>query len=403
MAILTVFFQMLSLLIMIGAGWFMARKGMMDEHTNTQMSKMIVNVFNPMLMISSAAGSVGLIPLSTIVLVGLIAIGMFAILIAAGMILSPLFERQPDQKKIFQMMFVFSNLGFIGIPVVGSILGTQYVVYVTEFLLLYTIVFYTYGVAMMDGKFSLSSLKAMVNPGLISGLAAVLIIVLNIPLFYICVRMQGLKSLLASLYAMSMGSLMLDAFAAVHVFSPRDEPLLACICGGVLLGASMGIMLTVGATTGGTELAARLEYKLRNLSIGRLCLSIDVTVICLYAFTFRSVNNALYGIVAMYISSLTMDTVVYGSINAKIAYIISGHSGEVAKRLLGLDLGITLLDGRGGYSGDRKQVVLCAFKRSQFAVVKATVTAIDPNAFIIVCEAHEVLGEGFGEYSPDSL
>ncbi len=173
MAILTVFFQMLSLLIMIGAGWFMARKGMMDEHTNTQMSKMIVNVFNPMLMISSAAGSVGLIPLSTIVLV---------ILIAAGMILSPLFERQPDQKKIFQMMFVFSNLGFIGIPVVGSILGTQYVVYVTEFLLLYTIVFYTYGVALMDGKFSLSSLKAMVNPGLISGLAAVLIIVLNIPL-----------------------------------------------------------------------------------------------------------------------------------------------------------------------------------------------------------------------------
>ena len=164
MAILTVFFQMLSLLIMIGAGWFMARKGMMDEHTNTQMSKMIVNVFNPMLMISSAAGSVGLIPLSTIVLVGLIAIGMFAILIAAGMILSPLFERQPDQKKIFQMMFVFSNLGFIGIPVVGSILGTQHVVYVTEFLLLYTIVFYTYGVALMDGKFSLSSLKAMVNP-----------------------------------------------------------------------------------------------------------------------------------------------------------------------------------------------------------------------------------------------
>lgn len=182
MAILTVFFQMLSLLIMIGAGWFMARKGMMDEHTNTQMSKMIVNVFNPMLMISSAASSVGLIPLSTIVLVGLIAIGMFAILIAAGMILSPLFERQPDQKKIFQMMFVFSNLGFIGIPVVSSILGAAYVVYVTEFLLIYTIVFYTYGVALMDGKFSASSVKSMLNPGTISGLAALLIIICNIQL-----------------------------------------------------------------------------------------------------------------------------------------------------------------------------------------------------------------------------
>lgn len=182
MAIFTVFFQMLSLLIMIGAGWFMARKGMMDEHTNTQMSKMIVSVFNPMLMISSAAGSVGLIPLDTIVLVGLIALGMFTLLILAGMVLSPLFEKRPDQKKIYQMMFVFSNLGFIGIPVVSSILGAQYVVYVTEFLVLYTIVFYTYGVTLMDGKFSLSSLKAMVNPGLISGVAAILIIVLNIPL-----------------------------------------------------------------------------------------------------------------------------------------------------------------------------------------------------------------------------
>ena len=128
MAIFTVFFQMLSLLIMIGAGWFMARKGMMDEHTNTQMSKMIVSVFNPMLMISSAAGSVGLIPLDTIVLVGLIALGMFTLLILAGMVLSPLFEKRPDQKKIYQMMFVFSNLGFIGIPVVSSILGAQYVV-----------------------------------------------------------------------------------------------------------------------------------------------------------------------------------------------------------------------------------------------------------------------------------
>ena len=82
---------------------------------------------------------------------------------------------------------------------------------------------------------------------------------------------------------------------------------------------------------------------------------------------------------------------------------VSSRSGEIAKELLGMNLGITLLDGRGGFSGDRKQVVLCAFKRNQIAAIKAAVTAIDPIAFIIVCEAHEVLGEGFGEYSPDSL
>lgn len=229
-------------------------------------------------------------------------------------------------------------------------------------------------------------------------------IVMNIPLFYLGVRRQGVKLLVSSLYAMSVGSLMLDGMAAVYTFSPMEEPLLACIYGGVLLGVSMGLMLTVGATTGGTELAARLlKYKLRNLSIGRLCLSIDVVVIFLYALTFRNFNNALYGIVAMYISSLAMDALVYGSVNAKIAYIISSRSGEVARLLLTMDLGVTLLNGKGGFSGDEKQVVLCAFKRSQIAAIKAAVTAIDRNAFIIVCEAHEVLGEGFGEYTPDSL
>lgn len=228
-------------------------------------------------------------------------------------------------------------------------------------------------------------------------------IVLNVPLFYIGVRKQGVKLLVSSLFAMSVGSLMLDGLAMVYTFQPM-EPLLACIYGGVLLGVSLGLMLTVGATTGGTELAARLlKYKLRHLSIGRLCLSIDVIVICLYALTFHSVNNALYGIIAMYISSLAMDTVIYGSINAKIAYIISSRSSEIAGRLLSMDLGVTLLDGRGGFSGDKKQVVLCAFKPSQIAAIKGAVTGIDPNAFIIVCNAHEVLGEGFGEYTPDSL
>ena len=128
-----------------------------------------------------------------------------------------------------------------------------------------------------------------------------------------------------------------------------------------------------------------------------------MTVIILYAMTFHNINYTLYGIVSMYISSLAIDAVVYGSINAKMAYIISSSGEEMTKRLLDLDLGITILKGRGGFSGNEKQVVLCAFKRSQIAAIKSAVTDVDPKAFVIVCEAHEVLGEGFGEYSPDSL
>jgi hypothetical protein len=182
MTIFTVFFQMLSLLIMIGTGFFAAKKGMLDEHTNGQMSKMIVNIFNPLLILSGCANSVGLVSLETMGIVGLIALGMFAVFIAVGMLLSRFFDREPQQRKIFQMMFVFSNLGFIGIPVVSSILGEEYVVYVTEFLLIYTLVFYTYGIALMDGSFSLSSLKSMINPGTVSGTAALLVILLGIQL-----------------------------------------------------------------------------------------------------------------------------------------------------------------------------------------------------------------------------
>lgn len=231
----------------------------------------------------------------------------------------------------------------------------------------------------------------------------VTVIVLNVPLFLIGVRKLGLGLLISSLYAMAVGSLMIDGLNMIYTFPPM-EPLLATIYGGVLLGVSMGLLLSVGATTGGTELAARLlKLKLRHLSIGRLCLVLDVTVITLYALTFRSINNALYGIIAMYISSLAMDAVVYGSINAKMAYIISDHSQEITEKLLGMDLGVTLLKGKGGYTGGEKNVVLCAFKRSQIAALKANVMAVDPTAFIIVCEAHEILGEGFGEYSPDGL
>lgn len=228
------------------------------------------------------------------------------------------------------------------------------------------------------------------------------VLVMNVPLLILGVRRQGVKLLVATLYATAVSSLMIDGLAMVYTF-PAMDPLLACIYGGVLMGVSMALLLMMGGTTGGSDLAARLlKYRLRSVSIGRLCLFIDAAVVTLYAITFRNLNNALYGIISMYICSVAMDAVVYGS-NAKMAYIISSRSGEIARLLLEMNLGVTLLDGRGGFSGDEKQVVLCAFKRSQIAPIKATVTEVDPNAFIIVCEAHEVLGEGFGEYSPDSL
>ncbi len=182
MAFFTIFFQMLARLIMIFTGYFFSKTGMMDEHTNIHMSRMIASVFNPVLILSNAANAVGQIPLRTMGLVALIAVAMFAAFIVFGMVLSPFFSQNKEQQKIFQLMFVFSNLGFIGIPVVTSVLGSQYVVYVIEFILVYNFIFYTYGVALMEGKLSASSLKALVNPGTVFGVVALFLIILGIRL-----------------------------------------------------------------------------------------------------------------------------------------------------------------------------------------------------------------------------
>lgn len=226
---------------------------------------------------------------------------------------------------------------------------------------------------------------------------------LNLPLMVVGVKKLGWSVLVRTLFATAAGSLIIDGLNMVYIFPPMD-PLLAAVYGGVLLGFSLGLLMRVGATTGGTELAARLlKFKLHHLSIGKLCLTIDVTVIILYALTFQNLNNALYGIISMYIACKVMDMVVYGSANAKLMYIISDQSSRITEYILGKEMGVTLLKGQGAYTGADKQVILCAVHRNVIVPIKAAVNAIDPNAFIIVCEAHEVLGEGFGEYDPSSL
>ena len=229
------------------------------------------------------------------------------------------------------------------------------------------------------------------------------VFVMNVPLMIIGIKKQGWSILFTTIYAIAVSSAMIDAMDAFINF-PSTEPLLACIYGGVVLGISLGIMMLKSATTGGTELAARLlKYVFKSISIGKICLIIDVTVICIYALTFRSLDNALYGIIAMYVSSLAMDMVVYGSANAKLAYIISDKGEEIKQKLMSMGLGATIFNGSGAFTGNTKNVLLCAAKPNKIARIKAAVINLDPKGFVIVTDAKEVLGEGFGEYSNDSL
>ena len=231
----------------------------------------------------------------------------------------------------------------------------------------------------------------------------VMTLVMNIPLFILGLKLLGKGVLISSLYAMTVSSLMIDGINAIHSFQPL-EPVLACVYGGLICGVGFGIMLREGATTGGTELAARLiKLKVQQLPIGKLCLMIDLVVIVTYSLTFRQLTQALYCIAMLYICTTVMDKVVYGGNAAKMAYIISERHDEITRKLLELDLGVTLLDGTGAYAHRPAQVILCAFSRSYIIPVKKLVQQIDPNAFVIVCDTHEILGEGFGSYDPQGL
>lgn len=225
------------------------------------------------------------------------------------------------------------------------------------------------------------------------------VFVMNVPLMILGIRKQGWSLLFSSVYAIFISSLMIDGMNLLVTF-PQTEPLLACLYGGVLLGVSIGLMMQKNATTGGTELAARLlKYKFHNISIGKLCLFIDVAIICLYALTFKSLDTVLYGILAMYVSSIAMDMVVYGSINAKLAYIISDKSDEIKQKLLDMSIGVTVINGSGAFTGNQKNVLMCAAKPNKIALIKSAVMELDHKGFVIVTDAKEVFGEGFGEYN----
>ena len=230
------------------------------------------------------------------------------------------------------------------------------------------------------------------------------VIVLNIPLFLLGWRLLGGHLLISSLFAMAVSSVFIDLIDSLYQFPPMD-PLLACIFGGVLLGLSLGLVFQQGATTGGTDLLARLiKLKLSWLPMGKLLLAVDLVVIVAVSVVFQNLFSALYGLVSLYISSLVMDGVLYGMDQAKVAYIISNRPKEISDTIVReLDRGVTILHGMGAYSGADKEVLFCAFKQRQIVALKRVVKEIDPSAFLIVCEAHEVLGEGFREYTQNDL
>lgn len=230
------------------------------------------------------------------------------------------------------------------------------------------------------------------------------VIVLNVPLFLLGWKLLGGRMLVSSLIAMALSSLAVDLIAAVHTFSPMD-PMLAAVLGGAALGLSLGMVFSQQATTGGTDLVARLlKLKFAWLPMGKLMMMVDLVVIAAVSLAFRSLNSALYGVIALYVSSVVMDKVLYGLDTSKVAYIISQHPQQVIQAISQeLERGVTILHGAGAFSGEEKEVLMCAFKQRQIVTLKQAVKEVDPEAFLIVCDAYDVLGQGFHTYQKHDI
>ena len=166
----------------------------------------------------------------------------------------------------------------------------------------------------------------------------------------------------------------------------------------------LGLVFSQGATSGGTDIIGKLlKLKFPWLPTGKLVMVPDMAVVVLAALVFGTVNAALYGLIQMYLLAKVMDGVLYGWDTSRVAYIITDRWEETARGLLDMERGVTLLQGRGAYTGAEKQVLLVAFKQKEIVPIKRMLREIDPQAFFIVCDAHEVLGEGFGDYQKEEI
>ena len=272
-----------------------------------------------------------------------------------------------------------------------------------------------FGSAVFSAGFAFFLQPNDMSPGGISGLALVAVellgfgsvgmlsILINLPLFLLGGKKIGKRFFFGSALGMLLSSALIDAFSALGL--PPVEPLLGVLYGGVICGVGLGIVFVSGTSTGGSDILVRLlKLRYRNVPIGQISMYFDALVVLLTGLVFRDLNKALYTGVTVVLCGKLVDAVVYRFDYSKVVLIISREHEAIAREIgQKLDRGATFLQGEGSYTHSPTKVVLTAVKRQQVAELKELVMEIDPNAFVIVQEAHQVLGDGFSRYNKNAL
>lgn len=271
------------------------------------------------------------------------------------------------------------------------------------------------GSALFALGFSCFLMPNDISTGGISGLALVAVellkfgsvgslsVLINLPLFLIAGLKIGKRFFFGSLVGMLASSVLIDAFALLPM--PSTEPLIGALYGGALCGLGLGTVFTAGSSTGGSDIVVRLlKLRYRDVPIGQISMCFDAMVVVITGIVFRDLNKSLYTGVAVLLCGKVMDLVVYRFDNSKVALIMTREHQKIAEGINNrLDRGATFLHGEGSFTHQEMKVVLTAVKRQQLTELKELVMEIDPTAFVIVQEAHQVLGDGFIHYHRNAL
>ncbi len=225
-----------------------------------------------------------------------------------------------------------------------------------------------------------------------------LIAAVNIPLIVAGFVLLDKRIMIKTLISVALITLLTDyVLADVPVYvADGGNGILAAVFGGVLMGAGVGLTYAREATSGGTDIVAKIVSRFKpELKLGRIQFAADAAIILAGLGIFRDLDAALYAVISVLVQAKIVDTLVYGGQESRLLMIFSEIPQELSKRLLEAERGVTLLHGEGAYSGIDRKVLVTAVYKSDYAKIKRLVKQTDPTSFMVVTSAGEVFGKGF--------
>lgn len=229
----------------------------------------------------------------------------------------------------------------------------------------------------------------------------VFVFLMNVPLFLIAFKALGFPFIAKTAGVAGILSLNIDLvnyfFSKYDLHYSGEEKLLAAIFGGILCGIGIGLVFMRGATTGGADIVVRLlKLKFPHLSVGKLVLLVDFTVLMLAGLVYRSMDTVLFSLIVVFLDSQGVDYVLRSRSDSKMLMIVTDHYEEITRDIISqCDRGVSILKATGGYSGDEKKMVLSVVRAPEVTRVRRIVAKYDEHPFIIITDSSEVLGEGF--------